>query len=111
MDHRMAALAALSAALAVGSAYAAPRQDANNTAGTPQVSCSRLPLSERGICQSETAHGAMAAPTWTPAQQRLLRAESKRYSAELAQCARMPLSERNTCISDAGRASALTSAS
>lgn len=110
MDHRMAALAALLAALAVGSANAAPRQDAQ-MAGTPQVSCSRLPLSERGICQSETAHRAVPAPTLTPAQQRLLSAENKRYGAELAQCHRMPLSEWNTCISDAGRAAELMSAS
>ncbi len=110
MDHRMAALAAIFAALAVGSANAAPRQDAH-AAGTPQVSCSRLPLSERGICQSETAHSAVATPALTPAQQRVLSAENERYSAELAQCHRMPLSERNTCISDAGRASALGSTS
>ena len=110
MDHRMAALAALFAALAVGGANAAPRQDAH-TAGTSQASCSRLPLSERGICQSETARSAVPAPSLTPAQQRTLSNENKRYNAELAQCHRMPLSERNTCISDAGRASALTSAS
>jgi hypothetical protein len=110
MDHRMAALAAIFAALAVGSANAAPRQDAH-TAGTPQASCSRLPLSERTICQSETAHSALATPALTPTQQHVLSAEGKRYSAELAQCHRMPLSERNTCISDAGRTSALTKAS
>jgi hypothetical protein len=110
MDHRKAVLVALFAGLAIAGANAAPRQDAS-AAGTPQVSCTRLPLSERSICQSETARRAVTAPALTPAQQRALQGENARYRAELAQCQRMPLSERNTCISDAGSAAALATRS
>jgi hypothetical protein len=103
MNRLSIAVGAACATLAIGSVQAAVDPSESSIAA-----CSRLPLSERGICKQEALSAAPMAQR-TPGttalngpQRAALKSENERYRARLAACNRMPLSERTTCVSTAG---------
>lgn len=76
----------LLAALGTGAAYAAVDQDAANRVGA----CSKLPLSQRGICKQEALGVAQTPPALSADERQALMADE-------AACDRLPRSERVAC--------------
>ncbi|HEY1327346.1 MAG TPA: hypothetical protein VGI14_10440 [Casimicrobiaceae bacterium] len=93
------AIGAAVVALAIGGAY-----HPAHAATTDKVACSKLPSSERGICQERTGYGKhVAEPPMSPAQSTALEHENDRYRKAMAACSREPQSYRTTCQSTAGQ--------
>jgi hypothetical protein len=97
MNRLSIALSIACVTVAIGSARATNDQFA--TSMSPNVAaCSRLPLSERGICKAQGASGTSVAQRgMLPGDRRAPMPADAASAKALAACNRLPLSERGIC--------------
>ncbi|HLX29726.1 MAG TPA: hypothetical protein VKV24_14695 [Casimicrobiaceae bacterium] len=92
----MASAIACAMLLGTGSAFAAVGDTAGTTVEADYAACSKLPVSERGICKAEQSRRADEAANNEPAAR--MPATPSRYANLVTACSHAPSSEQNSCV-------------
>ena len=93
---RMASAIACAMLLGTGSAFAAVGDTAGTTVEADYAACSKLPVSERGICKAEQSRRADEAANNEPAAR--MPGTPSRYANLVTACSHAPSSEQNSCV-------------
>ena len=92
----MASAIACAMLLGTGSAFAAVGDTVNTTVEADYAACSKLPVSERGICKAEQSRRADEAANNGPAAR--MPTTPSRYGNLVTACSHVPSSEHDSCV-------------
>ncbi|HJU21521.1 MAG TPA: hypothetical protein VJ891_03350 [Casimicrobiaceae bacterium] len=84
--------------LGTGSAFAAVGDTAGTTVEADYAACSKLPVSERGLCKAEQSRRADASANNMPGAVPVAPTTPSRYGQLVTECSHAPSSEQNSCV-------------